>query len=409
LSRTRTQSFAGPAGGKRQRWFNNGIVNDDTTTAWTPYSSHTCVDDTGFGVDHALTITHVDKSGLVPITGDFTSGLWRYKYTNWYADYHRSIALSHLSLSPPSDGSLATTVRARSNPSKPYISVPNFLYELKDLPGMIRDIGYLKLAAQRLLSKEHLRRLQLDKSARGLANQQLSVQMGWQPLISDLAKLVDFQARVDRKVVELDTLFNKNGGLHRTVGRNPDAYRKPGSRQRASLWSNSATSTSGTITIDSAIGQLIQAVAFTHSSAESWGSIRWNATSLPKTHYSNKELTRRARNIVLGLNLTPAQIWNAIPWTWLVGWFTNIDEYLGAHTNVIPVSCSNVCIMRRTRTTVSYSRVGGGIATFVGGTGTTIYETKSRSVTSGSLSASFPFLSGRQLSILGALAIQRIR
>nr|UJQ85670.1 MAG: putative maturation protein [Leviviridae sp.] len=274
---------------------------------------------------------------------------------------------------------------------------------------MIRDIGYLKLAAQRLLSKEHLRRLQLDKSARGLANQQLSVQMGWQPLISDLAKLVDFQGRVDRKVVELDTLFNKNGGLHRTVGNNPDAARKPGSRQRQSLWSNSVESTSGTITLDSAIGQLIQAVAKTHTSAESWGSIRWEATSTPKTHYSNKELTRRARNIVLGLNLTPKQIWDAVPWSWLVGWFTNIDEYLGAHTNVIPVTCSNVCIMRRTRTTVSYSRVGAGITTFVGGIGTTIYETKSRSVTSGSLSASIPFLSGRQLSILGALAIQRIR
>lgn len=46
---------------------------------------------------------------------------------------------------------------------------------------------------------------------------------------------------------------------------------------------------------------------------------------------------------------------------------------------------------------------------YQGGTGDAAYETKTRVINGGTLSASIPFLNARQLSILGALIIQRKR
>jgi hypothetical protein len=272
---------------------------------------------------------------------------------------------------------------------------------------MIRDIGYLKLQATNLVHKAARQRMTGKSVGLAYANHQLAVQMGWMPLINDLKHLLDFQARVDRKIQDLDTLFNKKGGLHRTVGRNPDKPRKTSSKSQSSLFSQTVSAT-GIINCDTRLGLVLQVRQSKITEAEAWGTIRWHSTELPGTHWSNKELAAKARSIVFGANINPKAIWDAIPWTWLIGWFANVDEFLSSNTNVIPVSGSNVCMMFRTRTTYTFDRTDGWQAIFLGGYGKATYEHKQRLISSGSLSASVPFIGAREFSILGALAMQRL-
>lgn len=266
---------------------------------------------------------------------------------------------------------------------------------------MLRDIGKLKF----LLSD--LKKLGQDfrpRNAREFANHQLAVQMGWQPLISDIRKMMDFHSKVDKRILALDALLN-NGGLHRTVGKG-----RPASKTRKAItpmWSDVVT-TQNTLTIESGLGLLIQVRADKITRTEKWGSVRWIPTNPPSTRYSNQDLTRLARSLVFGLNLNTKAIWDAIPWTWLIDWFTNAGDYLDATNNQVPCVPSLPCVMTHTEHTESWTRIDGN-KTIDGGSGTRRYEQKHRSINAASLSASIPFLSGRQLSILGALAIQRLR
>jgi len=225
------------------------------------------------------------------------------------------------------------------------------------------------------------------------ANHSLSVQMGWLPLFSDLRKLITFQSSVDQRVQELHRLYD-NGGLKRRIN-----LGKFGAQDSASLIVESAAGTLG----------LVIAKRSKATSVERWATVRWKPTSLPKSH-SPEELQRQARQLVFGLGngISAQQAWNAIPWTWLIDWFANVDEFLGAHQNSVPVKAGLVNVMTRTTTTADFKRTDslGGIK---GGDGTSKLTTKARSQSGGGLSVGLPFLNGRQLSILGALAIQRMK
>jgi hypothetical protein len=290
----------------------------------------------------------------------------------------------------PSIGEVATSTLARSNPSKPDVSVPNFLYELKDLPGMIRDIGRLKLLPSKI-RKQGFRGLPKDS-----ANWYLSYQMGWRPLIRDLSQLLSFQSLVDKKIRELHGLYN-NGGLQRRV-RSPEWKASLEQVYNENLYLDSFLSS---LTVKHSV----------YSNIERWGTVRWIPEHLPDHRYSSKELAGLARRLVFGLNgISAKQLWDAIPWTWMVGWFSNVGEFLQAHSNTIPLTHSVPCIMTKTESKTSWTRnQPESVENWFGGYGDAGHTTKERTVSPGSLSATIPFLNRRQLSILGALAIQRRR
>ncbi|UJQ85062.1 MAG: putative maturation protein [Alehxovirus fundenecus] len=371
---------------------NLGVVAIDDTQVpdyLYPLESNQCIDEVNkFDQDNALTIQQESRNVSRLNGGEFMGTSNERYFVNYYPNWIKSSMSHHPGAlsSIPSVGTVATAVLARSNPSKPYVSVPNFLYELKDLPGMIRDIGRLRLQARNLGSAG----LQ-GIHPKVAANHYLAYQMGWKPLISDLRRLLDFQAKVDKKLHELENLYNK-GGLQRRV-RSPEWEAQSGSRTRQS---------STAIISISAEEQVLTKV-------ERWGTVRWYPANRPDSRYSSKELAALARRLTFGLNgISAKQVWDAIPWTWLIGWFSNVDEFLQAHSNTIPLVHSTPCIMTKQSTTFDWSRRDVKFH-ITGGEGRGFYTTKSRVISSGSLSATIPFLNGRQLSILSALIIQRKR
>lgn len=256
---------------------------------------------------------------------------------------------------------------------------------------MIRDIGNLKrqLGRGRAGGGPRL-------TPKNTASHYLAYQMGWAPLISDLRKLLTFQADVDKKLRELKNLYDGDG-LQRRV--------------RLKDWKATTSVTAfSNFPLDSSISSTARVNVVRYSTIERWGTVRWFPSALPDPRFSSKQLGSLARKLTYGINgISAKQVWDAIPWTWLIGWFSNADDFLQAHSNTIPLTHSTPCVMTKIETKTEWTRSDPQPHWAKGGYGSAGLSSKERTTSAGTLSATLPFLNRRQISILGALAIQRKR
>jgi hypothetical protein len=262
---------------------------------------------------------------------------------------------------------LVTRAAALTNPSTPTVNIPVFVAELRDLPKLV------KIAGDSLLGKA--------------GSGYLSWQFGWKPLVSDLRGMLDFARVTDKRLRSLKKL-QQSGSITGQI---------------------SGPSNSGGSNTVKTIDGAQSARVITTTQVTSWASVRWlyKPGSLPR---SDSDLVTKARNLAYGLD--PSQItqnvWQAIPWTWLINWFTGIGDFIVASNNKVAiVSQSNGCVMIHTQGSCAIrknSALGNITITQVGGN----TNWKSRGVAPITVfNASVPFLSEGQLGILGALFAQR--
>nr|UJQ84963.1 MAG: putative maturation protein [Leviviridae sp.] len=301
-------------------------------------------------------------------------------YTSWIPTYFLtpSSRAQHASITGlPSAASDAIRLRAMTNPGRAEVSLPVFIGEARDLPHMIKSAGDSLLKRRKYWF-------------RNSAGQYLSWEFGWKPLMNDLRKIVTFQSSVDSRVKELERLYSK-GGLKR--------------RMKLGHWG--AVEQLNNRFIESSLGTVIQARETRFTQVERWGTIRWKPTTLPKS-IDRPELQRQAIKAVFGLSLQAEDVWNLVPWTWLIDWFTNAGDFLEAHGNRIPALPGPANIMTKSESVIRWDRTTA--PNWVKWERSSMdYVTKERYVGSGSLSATLPFLSGRQMSILSALAVTRAK
>lgn len=336
-----------------------------------------CKDSTGRDADHDLDIDH--ESRLIdPLNGErFTSPTAGRKFSNYLAP-GQLVSLSHLTTpGAPSFGVAGTTVLARTHPGRADVSLPVFIAELRDLPNMLRSAG------------EFLRGRTIRGLRRKLAGEYLSYNFGWSPLFSDLRKMMQFQASVDKRAQELKRLYSK-GGLKRRI--------------RIGNWSNHQEDNP---TIDSVTGIVITTRRSVDTAVKMWGTVRWRPAALPVT-ITNEALRKQAENAIFGKSLQVVDAWNLIPWSWLVDWFGNIGDFLEAHNNRIPCYPGPINVMKTTETNVHWTRTDSN-NWVKGGNSHATLRTLQRRITSGTMEADFSFLSNRQFSILGALGVTRAR
>lgn len=330
--------------------------------------------------DHPLLIEHIDRSGINPLTGQLVNIVHNKKYEGWVPLYWQNLSGGHSTISTSIDP--GSSLMAKTNPSRPGLNVPVFIGELKDIPELF------KIAGRTLLKKG--------------ANAFLSYQYGWKPLISDLGKALRFQDHFSNRESELRRLYDK-GGL----------------RRRITLSSGMVKEDLGVVYVESNLGTLIGCHVIRETSWQEWGTIRWLPTSLPPT--TDEGYRKLARGAYLGMVQTPrlrdgfvpivSNVWQIMPWSWLVDWFSSAGDFLEAHRNTIPAESvsPNRMLHVTSRYIATRQDIDPDAGNFTGGDGVLLYETKHRSQPTASLAAALPFLSGRQMSILGALGIQRLR
>jgi len=140
-------------------------------------------------------------------------------------------------------------------------------------------------------------------------------------------------------------------------------------------------------------------------------SVRVHARWLPEPEFTSgldpAGAERLAMRSLLGLTLDHSTLWEAMPWSWLIDWGSNVGSYFKATRNIIPATLSGVHVMRETETTF----LGRGVSFGAPGSQSPVnvkLKSKSRRPSFVAPVAHFPFLSGNQMGILASLAVTRM-
>lgn len=273
---------------------------------------------------------------------------------------------------------------ARTNPNRPVITPLTLIQDFIEIPKQLRDLGRLLTKPAKTLGPKDL------------ASQYLALQFGWLPLVEDVQQILNLQTYVLRRVHELNKLYSAIG-LRRNNVRLAEENTSTKGTSRLSVNANSWVDLFWDVSIQKKV----------------WGSIHWKPTSVPVYLPSDREMNKLAKRIVLGL--TPQGLakgaWDLIPWTWIVGWFTNIGSLILTADNTVPCAHSDLCVMSESKVTVSpMTAIPTNVASCsIRLDGSTTYSSKQRQLGSAVAPGfNMPFLDVFKLSILSALTVQRI-
>ena len=305
-----------------------------------------------------------------------------------------------------------------SNPSRHNQSLLTAIIELRDLPHMLRFAGRLLNApsvtkkmitsayggggprlSKRSMSTLRSHNLLPHQNGRiglpkTLAAANLAWQFGWAPLISDINKLMNFQQALDRKRAEVNKAFSGSG-----------------LRRRITLFNDTVTGFETDYILDS-VGAAIVAVDVTYTRfARSWCTLVYKPLSpsvLPPS-----DLSLQANLLGLDAHGILQSAWELLPWSWLVGWCSNVTDILSSASNQMQlgVRMNTMQHFGQRATTGGSSNVFGahgeaGAASVSGGFCES--GTKERFVgrpDALSFSVGVPILSANQLSILGSITM----
>jgi len=329
-----------------------------------------------FGVRNGA-FTAVRGENGRPINGEYVGGDgYIRRFTNWYPQYY------HFIHGPdyvgdggrPDVFQLASQVISRTNPSGAVVDVPVALAELRELPALVKKFG--------------------DGLLKNIADGNLRYEFGIKPMINDLKGLLNFQKQFDNRM----KLYKK-------------LQTSPMCRKSGPLYNATVEGSGGRVTAHSAHPLLtFSGTIRTMTQREYWGYCNWTPSeALLKAPKSDEQLAALARRAVLGLTLDASTVWNLVPWSWLVDWFSNVGEFLENQRRIIDVYPDNPAICFR----ATHTAILTIDAPDYGMTGVTVEQVthyKNRTRVSAALpSAYLPLLTGRQVGILSSLAALRSR
>jgi hypothetical protein len=287
------------------------------------------------------------------------------------------------SLVPPQEdltvSALGASLWASLKPAKPTVDIGVFIGELRDLPKLlhatldgIKTIGDVYLAAQ----------------------------FGWKPLLTDILDMLRFMDRVERQI---DFILN-NAGKPVWCATKPQETTTcsvlQDIRGTATQWLAPNIGPKFFGTTDNARNQNILTRDLVQ---RTW------ATGLFVFWFDKGRIPERAelRAKLAGLELTPKLVWELLPWTWIIDWFSNIDDILS--NLVVEVADNQVSIyayaMKETLRTYTWWATDG----FGTGTVSRRFHTKIRDkISPFGLATYNTTLSDKQTAILAALSVQKL-
>lgn len=330
----------------------------------------TCTDEVIEGDCNNLTITRSKFSGGVanthPVGGYYATNCFDFTLDSISGDWAQCWGEVTSYPGELPDAAYAAAAVARTNPSRPYVDIPVNILELGDITNLLKTRG------ESLIKKA--------------AGHNLRYQFGIKPLVGDLVKLTHFHGAVHRRIREIERLQSPKG-LRRTI----------------QLDSLSGTKTHTDEYLQTA-GPLIIKSYQTQGRRQVKAHVRWKAGgNLSKIN--QQEMSALATRAVLGLTVDFSTLWEAMPWSWLIDWGTNLGDYLKSQRNIIPASLMGVWLMKHSisSTTIPAFRANSHDVSQI----EVVKESKTRRRVIVTPTAHFPFLTGNQLGILASLAITR--
>lgn len=356
-------------------------LNTGNVATSTYINSSTCTDEVAPGDNAPFSVEKIVHSGGT-ITGTASHFGTPYQWDNYPADGYADAAITHRTISGrPNNGFLATELLKKTNPNRAELEAAVSLFELREIPGLVKDTYALRMKELFKFVPERVVRT-LNASAKV----HLMIRFGIMPLIGDIESCIEFQKSVDKRIKELDRLSTR--GLKRTVH----------------LWSGSATETF-TSQVQST-GALISTRITASTTVEIKGHVRWYYS--PHALLASKGVERSAVERLLRGKLDFVALWEAMPWSWLADYFLNVGSYLEANRNSLDVSHTQPRLMTRSKTLKHGARgvSSGGNLEVTPYSGSR--DSKSRVIATPIITARAGILRGDQLSILGALSVLKV-
>lgn len=189
----------------------------------------------------------------------------------------------------------------RARPTNPEMDLANALYELKDLPRMLKQ------------------RFEFN-GLKDVFDFNLAVQFGWLPLLSDTRNFYQTHKVMHKR---LQQLLRDNGKPVRRRVQGPKI-------QKTTLLGETTgmdfpllsplllTSSYGDSARNASKEEYVE-------SLNVWFSGRFRFW-LPKGDFNDWRWTSRMMARIYGLRISPGVVYNAIPWSWLLDWFTNAGD-----------------------------------------------------------------------------------
>lgn len=277
--------------------------------------------------------------------------------------------------------SLGPEAWERFSPNAEQVNLAQFLAELRDFPRLFQ--------------------VSLKKFS-DLGSGYLNYQFGWRPFLADVRT---FLANLQKLDAQIARLKRQNGKWIRKGG---TLYRDEEETQAPSLVyihpNEGLTSVVPKCTV--------------HTETRAWfsGSFRFYIPGLDDERWGRFRAARK----IWGANITPALLWELLPWSWLIDWVTNIGSCL---SNLSAVTSENMAarsayVMRSVETSVNakiaFTNVykNNGVYSYTDHVSSSRIRTttKARAVASPfGFNIDWPDFSSYQLSILTALGISRIK
>jgi len=273
---------------------------------------------------------------------------------------------------------LGSTAIKKSIPDVPDFSLPRFIGELREglpkIPGMA---------------------VRSERKLRSVGGEYLNYQFGVMPTVSDVQKLIELLFHPNTKAF-IERTLDKEFRVRKVLDK--------GSSYTTTDLSGSAemNTVSGFVGTPSGNQRRTQSYRI-------WSSVTFKQLQVNRLQSLINDLERQ-----LGMGVVPTAIdlWNLVPWSWFVDWFTNLNHVITnlsyLEKNGLYLKYGYIMGTFEDVTTVTQTRSIGGVTHTT--TGTAHYVRKYR------VGAS-PFGFGLtwkdfdpfQLSILGALGISRLR
>lgn len=356
-----------------------GVYSDAFSSESISLWSEVCNDTTmprPYNVDHGLSITKVVVKPTLINGKKYINALYGNFVCNNVRRYPAGYSWPTIPFTAPNTSYYRTLALANLSPYRSAVNLPLFLFELRELPSMIRQLG-------RVLKKQ--------VRATDVAGGYLAYSFGWAPLVSDLLSLFD----LSKKIEDRKAYFRKL---------------ESGTRVKRQLGTITVRNTPNFITDSAAHAGSSEAAVYYRGLLKLEETQKWwftaNAKLRVPLNMSNADLHSLSRRQILGLRINPADLWDAIPWSWLIDYFTNIGDILEATRGMVSVSTTRMNLMCLSKVVVTQEtvKIQDGLSVTPG----FVYATKKQRfpyVNPTPSLASVPFFTAHMAGITGSLAV----
>jgi len=226
---------------------------------------------------------------------------------------------------------------ARARPDRPEASVGQFLIELRDIPTIPfrRGIQKFRSLSQRTggnirwIPKVLVREL-LD--FRNLGSEYLNGVFGWKPFVRDCQSMFKLWQKLDQRIAQLVRENGKSIRRKAQVKRESDTTQEP---LKTFGWAY-ANVRGGPPNWMFDGGSAYRVT--TSWSERVWfsGSFRYYVPDIGSSLW-----TIRAKQALFGVLPTPELLWEVLPWSWLIDWFSNVGDI---YANLSPGAVDNLTV-----------------------------------------------------------------